>query len=382
MLTGCWSRTEINDVAIVLGVALDKGENENIRLALQIAKPLALGSAGSNQSSGESTLMISAEGENIMEVYRIIQEKLSRKIFFGHSRVIIIGEELARDGISPILDFFSRYRESHLRYFILFTKDNAIDILKSNPRLEPIMAEEIREQEKSGVGVKIRIRDFLKMMLTEGEEPVAAQISNLPLEEKSVNETEGSLSTKKVPAINGAAVFKGDQLIGWLDGQEARGILWFRNQLESGVISVNMSEKNGGRKVSAIILRASTKIKPLFRNDKLKIKIEANGEVEVYDNATPLDLSDPKTINTLKKEFEKDVKARLQLTLNKAQKELKSDIFGFGQAVYRTEPKKWENLYKDKWSEVFPDIEVEITPHIKIKGTGYNTKSLSITDKK
>jgi spore germination protein KC len=133
LLTGCWSRHEINDVAIVLGVALDKAENGKLRLALLIAVPKASGGAsGSSQgsSSTKSTFMASAEGESIMEAYRIIQEKVSREIFFAHGRVIIVGEELARDGVSSILDFFSRHRQSHLRNYLLFKKLEAVDILQ------------------------------------------------------------------------------------------------------------------------------------------------------------------------------------------------------------------------------------------------------------
>lgn len=81
ILTGCWSRTEVNDIAIVLGAAIDKAENENLRLSLQIAIPKGLGPTATNQ--GKATILISAEGKNIMEVYRLIQEKIPREILKG-----------------------------------------------------------------------------------------------------------------------------------------------------------------------------------------------------------------------------------------------------------------------------------------------------------
>lgn len=39
LLTSCWGRTEVSDIAIVTAIAVDKGENENILLSLQIAVP-------------------------------------------------------------------------------------------------------------------------------------------------------------------------------------------------------------------------------------------------------------------------------------------------------------------------------------------------------
>lgn len=43
LLTSCWGRTEVIDIALVTGIAIDKGENKNILLSLQIAVPKNLG---------------------------------------------------------------------------------------------------------------------------------------------------------------------------------------------------------------------------------------------------------------------------------------------------------------------------------------------------
>ncbi len=377
LLTGCWSRTEINDLAIVVGLAIDKVDDENIQLSLQIANPKALGATGSSQGSSgkKSTLLISAKGESIMGVYRIIQEKLPREVFFAHSRVIIIGEDLARDDVSPVLDFFSRSREAHLRSFILFTKGKAIDILKLNPRLESIMAEEIREQEKTEVGLRVRVRDFIKSMLTDGEEPVAAQISSLSLEEP-----QGVGSSKKTPAINGAAVFRGGHLVGWLNDKEARGVKWIRNELKSGVMTVMVPVEKGGGKIGAKILKVSTSIKPIFKNGLVKIKLKVDGDIAISENSSRLDLSDPRVLRSLSPIFEEAVKTRIQLTIAKVQTDYQSDIFGFGQAIYRANPKKWKESYKKNWPKTFQKLEVEITPTITINGTGFSTKSMTVQD--
>jgi len=383
LLTGCWSRHEVNDVAIVLGIALDKAKDGNIRLSLQIAVPKASGGGSeSAQGSGtaKSTMMVSAEGASIMEAYRIIQEKIPREVFFAHSRVIIVGEELARDGVSSILDFFSRHRQSHLRNYLLFTKGEAADILQADPQFESALAEEIREKEKMGIGVAVRVREFWGRVLAEGEEPVAAQVSNLPLETEKQNEGKETGTSKRIPSITGAAVFRGDRLVGWLTDKETRGILWIRNEFKSGILTVPIPNKKGGGRIGAQIWKVSTKMKPIFRNGKLVIKIETYGDVEIFENTSKLDLGNPIVLNALQSMFEKDVRTRIQLTLDKAQRKLKSDIFGFGQAVYRTDPKKWETHYKKRWNTIFPNVEVEIDPHITVQGTGFTTKPMLLPD--
>ena len=383
LLTGCWSRHEINDVAIVLGVAIDKADNGKLRLALQIAVPKASGGAGgSGQGSGstKSTMMVSAEGESIMEAYRIIQEKIPREIFFAHCRVIIVGEELARDGVSSVLDFFSRHRQSHLRYYLLFTKGEAVDILHSSPQFESALAEEIREKEKTGTGVRVRVREFWERLLSDGEEPVAAQVSDLLIEKGSQNEKKESGTSKRIPSTIGAAVFRGDRLVGWLNDEETRGILWIRSEFESGVIAVSIPKEKGGGRIAAQIWKVSTKIKPIFQNGKLKIKIETYGGIEIYENSSKLDLGNPTVLSTLQSMFEKEVETRIHLTLDKAQKKLKSDIFGFGQEVNRSYPKMWETDYKKRWNTIFPDTEVEVDSHITVQGTGFTTKPVLLPD--
>ncbi|GAA3334281.1 hypothetical protein GCM10020331_101630 [Ectobacillus funiculus] len=109
VLTGCWSRHEVNDVAIVLGVALDKAKNGNLLLSLQIAVPKASGGANGSAQGSDHT-KINHDGFRKRTIHpRSLSNysgEKSRGRFFAHDRVIIVGEELARDGVSPILDFF------------------------------------------------------------------------------------------------------------------------------------------------------------------------------------------------------------------------------------------------------------------------------------
>ncbi len=50
---GCWNRRELNSLAIVMGVGVDKGEEKNsVEVTVQIVQPSVLKSAG--KGSGES----------------------------------------------------------------------------------------------------------------------------------------------------------------------------------------------------------------------------------------------------------------------------------------------------------------------------------------
>ncbi|MFK4998590.1 hypothetical protein ACI2OX_18610 [Bacillus sp. N9] len=66
LLTGCWDRMETNDLAIVTAAGIDKADDGQIELSIQIFIPRATGSgsegAGSN-SGGKETMVMSHKGK-------------------------------------------------------------------------------------------------------------------------------------------------------------------------------------------------------------------------------------------------------------------------------------------------------------------------------
>jgi spore germination protein KC len=117
-LTGCKDAMEIDNIAIIIGIGLDKTDNDEVVLSLLL--PVTRYSEFGGLSSGgpfksEATILVSEKGRGIMDAYRKIEKKLSRKIFFSQNEVIFIGESLAREGVLDVIDFFYRHPESRLR---------------------------------------------------------------------------------------------------------------------------------------------------------------------------------------------------------------------------------------------------------------------------
>jgi len=375
LLTGCWSRIEVNDLSIVMATAIDKMNNGKYRVSVQVAIPKQLGPVGAGGSGGGNvtTVLISETGESVMDAIQRLQVKLPRRIFFSHNRNLIIGERAARDGIFPILDFVSRVREARMRSFILFTKGEAAPLLKLPPSMERYTSETIREEEKLGMGVRIRIKDFIDMLTTEGISPLGAQVAILPEEKEEKN-------SKQTPAIVGTAVFHGDKLAGWMNDQDTKGVLWIRNEIEKANLTVTVPKEKGGGKISVQLMKGQSKVKPILEQRKVKMKVNINAEVELFENGSKLDLGNPKELQYVQTLLEKDVKKKCQLALDKGQKQLHSDIFGFGNALYRTYPKVWKELYKIQWMQEFPNLEVSIHPHVSIVRTGLSIKTPVMKD--
>ncbi|WP_077620829.1 Ger(x)C family spore germination protein [Bacillus sinesaloumensis] len=375
VLTGCWDRLEVNDIAVVTAIGLDLIKDDKIRLSLQVAIPSALGptgASGTGSSDGKSTYIISETGETLSEAYRNLQLKISRRIFFSQSRVLLIGEEMAKKGVSNIIDFHSRYHEPRINSFVMLTKGEAAEFIKTMPKLESVSAEETKELIKLSAGLTVYVRDFLSMLLMDGMEPFAPELTLTPLEVGDKNGKEEG------QAVNGTAVFKDDKLVGWLDKSTTRGLLWIRNEMEKGVITVKVPEEDGDGNISIDIVQTEVKINPQMKNGKLAITINVNANMNVMENDSTLNLDDSKILEDLQSKVESEISDRIQSVIDIVQKEYQSDIFGFGQAIYKKYPKQWNSIYRENWEEEFSQLTVDIKPTVSIKRIGLSKQSNEI----
>lgn len=377
LLTSCWDRREVSHMLIVTSVALDKTYEGKILVTLLSPVPKGMQSDSTSESNTQSVnaVIISEDGEGIMDAYRKIEMKLSREIFFSQIESIIIGEKLASDGVAEVLDFFARQRETPLKTYILFAKGEAASVIKANSLLEKNSAEKIRKLEYLNINIKMLLKDFFYSLTEEGIQPIAPAIQRVPSERSS------EYSKKQVISLSGAAVFNNDKLIDWINPEEARGVLWLQNKIETGVITTYISEEKGGGKVAGEIIRSKTKIAPVLKGEELIIKVDVHTEANINENTSKLDLGDPDVVHNIEENYEKEIKYIINLSLEKVKNQLNVDVLGFGTKVHGKYPKQWENDLKKSWEKDFAHLNVKVSCRVKIFGTGFDTKSVTRKEK-
>ncbi|GGG70634.1 Ger(x)C family spore germination protein [Paenibacillus radicis (ex Gao et al. 2016)] len=381
MLTGCWSRVELNDIAIVTAAALDLVDDQKIQLGVQVMKTkMTKGTAGRGESSDNTTLIFSEQGDSVMDAYRKIQKKIPRNLIFSHNRIVIIGEKLARSGITPVIEFFSRYRDVRGNSYLLTTKGKAFDLLNVGPNFEKFSAEEIREEQKARVIDSATIRDFTYRLLEEGIEPITSQLQMIPAGEKS---TEDSNSEKKnknnelALGLVGVGVYRKDRLIGWMNAQDAETLLWLRNKMKDSVITVMIPDENKlFGKLSVQLMKSKATIKSKVENEQVQFQVNIEMTGDLYENTTKLSTNSSNNLHTVQQLLEEEVERRIRSTVQKSKNKFKTDIIGFGSKLHRQNNKEWNEKYSDRWDEKFPEIKVDVTAHFKIIGTGRINDSL------
>lgn len=364
LLTGCWDRKELNEIALVRGIGIDMLENGQIEISVEISVPKTPSGAGSETEgtalgSGGTTLPIvrTGRGVTIPDALEKLQKVVPRKIFWGHTEVIIINEKLAKSGLRDKMDYFVRNPRFRLHAYVFITKGKAKDMLGLETSLYS-PSEVLSDFSEETVMLHVTLINLLDM-LNSGDVSIP-MIKKVPPQKKSKPE-------QTIPFILESAIFKDDKMVGTINDKLTRGVKWIQNDIEESQVTVHT--KNGNGYISMTLLRAETTLEPVIKDNKWKMIIKAHTEDDIIMNESQMNLKDPKNIIIIEKELEGKLKARLQNTLDKVQKEYRADIFGFGEAFHRKYPKQW-NESKNHWDDIYPNLEVEYDIHANVLRTG------------
>ncbi len=360
--TGCWNRRELDNLAIVTGIAIDKiKDSGKTQLTVQIVKPAELKREGGG-GTGKAYVNNTNTGDTIFGSIRGFTHKFSQKLYFQHNQILIFSLDIAKEGVQKYIDFFLRDPETRLTVLVLVAKDKAGEILDVEPQLQKIPAMDITNileaQSATSQSSQVKLEQFLTRLMSKTTAPIA------PLIEIS---GEGS---EKVALISGMAVFKKDKLAGQLNAIETRGLLWVIGEVKSGIIDVDSPDGNG--KVSLEIVRASSKITPEIKDGKIHIKVKITEEGNLGSQSSLENYALPRAVESLEKMKAAAIRSEVLAVLKKARK-LNTDIFGFGDSVYKKYPKLWQEL-ETRWDEIFPQIEVEVAVEAKLRRLGRITE--------
>lgn len=376
-LSGCWDRQELGEVALVMGLGVDLGKGKNrYTLSFQVVNPaqVAGGQTTGGNQTGSSVTTYSESGETLYETIREVSQKLSRRLVFSHTEVLIIGEQLAKKkGIQQIFDFTERYYKFRKTTKVLLARNNtARDVLSVSLPLEDIPAIRIgnslmKTSQIWGENPVRTIHDVIQMLSSKGKQLTLSGIAVTGNENegKSVKNKE-RIDLKANVEMKGLAIFQNGRLKGWVENETARGVLYVLDEVKSTVMTLPCHGKKEG--IAVEIVRSKTNVQANTQKSIPRLTVNIFAEGSIAEVLCPLNLKDSKTIFRLERKLEKAIQKEVRNSVQKAKK-MKSDIFGFGETVNRSDPKRWKALQK-KWNETFTRVPVQIRVHAFIRRTG------------
>jgi spore germination protein KC len=342
-------------------------------------------SLASKKSTNEAPVVLYAEtGKDLFEIKRKMTTKSPRKIYNSHLRMVVLGEEVAKEGVGDIIDFFARNHEYRTDYYFVVAKGvSAHALLSSLTPTESIpgmeMFDSLKTSEENWAPTKsMRIIEMANSIIADGKNPVLSGIEIMggDIEAKTTDTLKHSDDIEK-PTYTGLAVFKKDKLAGWLDQDESKGYNYITGNVKNTVGYVEYSDNV---KVTFEITKAESDIKPSMVNGKPVIDVIIKIRQNVGAVSGEFDVSKQENIDILTGLAEEKLKSMCQKVIKKAKTEYKSDIFGFGEAIHRKYPKYWKTV-KDNWNNEFEKLTVNVTVETKTIQLGQITKPLLIKGK-
>ncbi|CAG7646894.1 Ger(x)C family spore germination protein [Paenibacillus allorhizosphaerae] len=376
-LSGCWDRRELNDLAIAVGLGLDKQEN-NIRVTTQIVNPGEVATKKGMGGYSTPVSTFSATEPTIFEAIRRLTTIAPRKILSSHLQVLVIGEALARQGIAKVMDGISRNHEFRSDFYLVIAKgDRAENILQILTPVEKIPASkmfnslEISEKAWAPT-VKMPLDKFISDLSSPTKDTVLTGVRITGAQE--TGKTKGNMN-RSVPHANlqyaELALFKRDKLIDWLSEQESKGYNYIMGNVKSTI--GHLSCPRGGA-IAVEVIRTKSKIKGKVEHGIPKITIDLYVEQDIAEVLCSMDVTKTETIDQLENISKKTLAHIVQSAITVAKKN-KADIFGFGEAIEDADPKAWTEMKKD-WDRRFADLDVEVRVEVQIRRLGTTNNSL------
>ncbi|RTE02984.1 Ger(x)C family spore germination protein [Paenibacillus whitsoniae] len=372
LLTGCWSRRELNQLLIALGIGIDWVDGEYL-VSFQVVNPSEISEKRSSSYRPPSTLY-QARGRTIFEAARSLTAEAPRKIYMGHLQMYVIGESLARRDIRDFIDSAFRDNETRMDFNIVVARGtSAENILKLYTPLEKLPTYNMQQslktsQQNWAPTIAITLDELLKMMSGTGYEPAITGIRIVG--ESKIGQYRENIDPFQPPSrfrYSGIAAFKEGKLIAWLNEEESKGYTDLTNHLDSTSISVPCGKQQF---VGIEVTSSTSKLKTAIVDGNPQVTISIRAEANVVDRACrDVDLTLPDTILKLQDEGKEIIQANVESAVKRV-KALRTDIVGFGSMFAKEHPDYWKTVKTD-WNDTwFPQVQVRYDISLFLRNTG------------
>jgi spore germination protein KC len=354
-LCGCWDRKELNDVAFTLATGIDAAPDNRVAVSLEIPIPAKLGK-GSN--GGKPYTIVSTEGADMRNVTQLNSNRMSRRVSSSHRRVVIICEEIARRGIRPLFDSFTRVPENRLNGILVIAKGKAIDLLKGKTPVDEFSWEALREIIRGRGRIVNNVKNLAQSLTIPQIDPIVVYMGTTETKENGPNQIQ----------LLGYAQFKDDKMIGVYGAEEMSGIHWLSNQITPHELTFALPS---GQILTIRVLEGHSAIRPVQLADhRIRFEVRSQATCSISEDYGMLDLNDLKIIRMISAETGKQIKSHMEKTFERMQQS-GTDSVALGYRVNRKFPRLWREQLRENWQEQgLKRAELSVQMEVHIAHTG------------
>ena len=350
VLCGCEYK-ELEQVTIVGGTALE-GEQGNITMYTE----LLYTQKGSDLSLRSD--VIESSGATLLEAMKNAEIAAGSRLYWSHTQIMIIGEKLAKSGISELL---SQVRENgNLRVDISLVIAKGVSCaeifsLKAyNDEINSLSMEKmLNEIIGNGTIPQYKLYRFNRLKNQQGQAGILPCI------------TEQRNGAEYICAVDGCAIFRNDKLAGYLDRQQTFTLMMGRGEAKNGIFLCKVGDGNAELKIR----KNSSKIKVYMKDGIPYADIETEFDMRISENNDGRSLLDKKYVENVKAEASEQIKNNIAEVSDRLARQIGADALGIGKQLYISDKRQWQSVH-ESWQQSFlPNIRTNIKVKVNIKGS-------------
>lgn len=403
--------------AIVVGIGADLIDD-------QIELSVAINISSTTESLSENTKIITTKGQTIADAMANASILIGRTMRLWHTRFVVIGENLAKDEVSLLMDSAIRTNKMRNTVQLIFTNSSIKDLFNVGIQLKSQTGLNLSDlichkNSTSTTKISSNIDSFYKGLFSESEiskinavnmtsditkgiNPASdvsgglsssggsagsstsesssqssssggADPTDSSSSEGGTNSSGSSVQNSFISNDEGIAVFKKGKFVRLLSKDEAMGLNWINNEYVPKKLMVE-TNNHGDLSNSIInfeILKKDVKIETFFKDDKpfYSIKVYMHVDLdEIVSNLKGDVTANHETIDKyVKSSVGRKIRQDLSQSFNIAKQE-KIDIFEFNTKFYQNNKKEYEKYIKNGNSkdDLIEDTQVACDVEIKI----------------
>lgn len=368
-LTGCWDMVEVNQLAIVNLVGMDREPgNGKYTAYYQVINPPGVAvQKGAGIKAPVYTYKI--DGYSAVDLADRTFDLIPRRPFYDHYQALIVSERFAKEGLREVLNFLEKQPDRRATIHLLVTDSPLSDMMKTYIPLErlPGRAErsmiEFQSKYSGWESKRSRVKDLVENM--EGSVLTVLPIISLagakpmPTTERyeQIDANQGNFIMK------GAAVFKHDRMIGRLEPSD---LPWF--YLLDGRIGVfSESLIVNGERVDLQAPKPEVRKQLAMVSGKPVLTMDIYAETQLFENDQNVKLTG-QNLDEIRAQFNAQVEKRASEFYEKT-KRLGWDLLGIEAQIKRKSGKEWADAKKEEGAWKKTELQLTVHSSIRIIGT-------------
>ena len=362
LLTGCYNYRELNDLAIISGVSVSK-RNDIYNITVEVVNP----KKEQDTSSGKEPdyVIYEGQGKSMQEAFRTIVKESPQKLYGAQIDILVIDEATAKKGIADILDFFARDPEVRSEFYVVISKnDESLKIISPLVNLSSKNIVNSLESTNTYMGFVnlVTYHELLSDFINPYKEialPSIKMVGNKEVGEETLNIETTTSKARNI--ISNMSVFKDGKMLGYLTEEESLGYNIIMSNSKTVLIT---NEYSDGKFIVNEIIKSSTEIKPDI--SKKEITINIKGDASISEVNYDINLESDKDISKIQKEFNNKIEELVLNTILSTNKKYNSDIYGFKDLFYKSEPDKYKKLIKELGDDFLNELNIKVKSNIRI----------------